>query len=255
MESKDWRNALDIFLVDWKKNPDVTGAMVCGSYITGNPSSHSDIDLHLILKNDCTWRERGNKIIDGFLIEYFANPAEKHKDYENSDFLQRKKLNAHMFATGEILFDNTGDLAQIVERSRKLIEKTFPKPENWETELLKYHIWDSNDNLQEILEADRPDFSFVYHNSLNSLVESYGQFLGYPHMPIHKLWSLSQRKAERKKYLYPEFPDQDFIRILSEALSEKDISAQASSFSRLTIHVLQEMGGFDIDGWKLHSQL
>lgn len=50
---------------------------VCGSYITGNPSTHSDLDVHIILNENVNYRERGNKIVDGLLIEYFKD------DYTN----------------------------------------------------------------------------------------------------------------------------------------------------------------------------
>ena len=68
-----WELALKKFLKNWENKKEVVGAIVCGSYITGNPSNHSDIDIHLLLSSKTKWRERGNVIIDGILIEYFAN--------------------------------------------------------------------------------------------------------------------------------------------------------------------------------------
>ncbi|WP_231630083.1 nucleotidyltransferase domain-containing protein [Lysinibacillus sp. ZYM-1] len=70
----NWKIALETLLKDWQGRDDVVGTLVCGSYVTGKPSKRSDIDVHIVLENDVTWRERGNQIIDGFLIEYFANP-------------------------------------------------------------------------------------------------------------------------------------------------------------------------------------
>ena len=38
----DWNSKLDLFLADFEYADDVVGVLVCGSYITGNPTSHSD---------------------------------------------------------------------------------------------------------------------------------------------------------------------------------------------------------------------
>lgn len=43
-----WKIALEIFLKEWQDKEEVVGALVCGSYITGNPSKRSDIDVHII---------------------------------------------------------------------------------------------------------------------------------------------------------------------------------------------------------------
>lgn len=93
---------------DWQGRDDVVGALVCGSYVTGKPSKKSDIDVHIVLENDVTWRERGNQIIDGFLIEYFANPPGQIRRYFQDDFKKRRTMSMVQFQTGKILFDYTG---------------------------------------------------------------------------------------------------------------------------------------------------
>ena len=55
----DWEKALNKFLKPWKKRKDVIGFLVCGSYITGNPTNRSDVDLHIITSEENDWRERG----------------------------------------------------------------------------------------------------------------------------------------------------------------------------------------------------
>jgi hypothetical protein len=41
----DWKRKLDLFLTDFEYADDVVGVLVCGSYITGNPTSHSVLIL------------------------------------------------------------------------------------------------------------------------------------------------------------------------------------------------------------------
>ena len=77
----NWEEKLNKFLENWEYMNDTIGILVCGSYITGNPSTHSDLDVHIILNEKVNYRERGNKIVDGLLIEYFANPAKQIREY------------------------------------------------------------------------------------------------------------------------------------------------------------------------------
>lgn len=63
----NWREKLDKFLNDFKYKDDVIGVLACGSYITGKPTSHSDLDVHIILKKDCDYRLRTTKFVDGVL--------------------------------------------------------------------------------------------------------------------------------------------------------------------------------------------
>ena len=68
-----WQLAIENFLNDYKNEDYFVGAILTGSYATGNQNINSDIDIYIITKNDTTWRERGNKLVDGYLIEYFIN--------------------------------------------------------------------------------------------------------------------------------------------------------------------------------------
>ena len=43
-----WKRALSLFLEEYEDNDDVIGALLCGSYASGNETNNSDIDVHLI---------------------------------------------------------------------------------------------------------------------------------------------------------------------------------------------------------------
>ena len=65
----NWRDRLDTFMENFEYKADVVGILVCGSFVTGNPSSRSDLDVHIILDEAVDYRERGNKVVDG-LYQY-----------------------------------------------------------------------------------------------------------------------------------------------------------------------------------------
>ena len=101
---KDWERATRKFLKNWENKKEVQGALVCGSYVTGRPTENSDIDLHIILDDSCTWRLRGNEVVDGFLIEYFVNPPHQIEKYLEGSYKNNRSTEAHMFTTGKIIF-------------------------------------------------------------------------------------------------------------------------------------------------------
>jgi len=135
---EEWQIALGEFLKDWKNRNDVVGALVCGSYVTGNPSKRSDIDIHIILTDDVDWRERGNKIINGFLIEYFANPPKQIQKYFQEDFQNHRTMSMIQFITGEILFDNTGIISEIRIEAEKWLNKKYDELNKTALEIKKY---------------------------------------------------------------------------------------------------------------------
>lgn len=250
---KNWEIALQKFLKKWQNKKEVIGVIVCGSYITGNPSTHSDIDVHIILDSKTTWRERGNEIIDGILIEYFANPVKTHYQYSEEDYKQRRRINAHMFCTGKLLFDRTGELKKLIRDSKRYLVRKYPGLDKIQIELVKYHIWDMCDNLEEVFETDTEEFFFVFYNTLNELFEAYSKFMRFDSIPVHKIKRFLTDDKDKKKYHIKNFPDQKFVKMYVTAISIKDKAEMMKEYQKLTGYVLDKMGGFNIDGWKIKS--
>ena len=48
---ENWKNVLEKFLKEYKEKDYVIGAILCGSYATGNNTDRSDIDVHIITKD------------------------------------------------------------------------------------------------------------------------------------------------------------------------------------------------------------
>lgn len=234
--------ALENFLQKRKNKKGVIGAIVCGSYITGNPSKHSDIDIHIIMDEKITRREKGNEIIDGILIEYFINPIRKLQEHMEEDFKKRSKLTAHMLATGKILFDSTGKIQKLKQEGEKYLTKKYIKLSTIQIELLKYHLWDSLDNLEEIYETQGEEFTFAFHNYLHKLFETYANFLQFGDVPIHKTKRFLTDEKDKKKYRINNFPDTKFATLFVQAITSKSKKEQIKIYTELTNHVLKKMG-------------
>ena len=139
--------------------------------MTGEPTGRSDIDLHIILSPDVEWRERGNRYVDGFLVEYFANPPGQIRRYFANDFASYSTSSMVQFLTGTIIFDDQGVLGELKQEAAVWKSKKHEPLEPSKGEAHKYALWDALDNLLDCYEAQRADFDFVYHNSLRVSLE------------------------------------------------------------------------------------
>lgn len=94
-----WEEKLNKFLEEFEYKTDIIGVLVCGSYITGSLNSHSDLDVHILLRYNAGYRQRGNKIVDGLLIEYFANTEDHIKEYFEEDIKRFRLMSQTQFVT------------------------------------------------------------------------------------------------------------------------------------------------------------
>lgn len=249
-----WEAALHEFLKDWKDRNDVIGLLACGSYITGGPSSHSDIDLHVILAEGTDWRERGNRVINGFLIEYFANPPGQIRRYFSGDYNDNCKDAATQFVTGRIYLDKNGLVAKLKTEASTWLSKPFLPMDPRSVDFAKYGLWDNLDDLEDACEQNRFDCVFVYHHMLRHLYETYARYLAQPVIGFSKqMKCLSCPEDARIKYLMEPFPDQRFVSMLASAITEASPTGMSQCGKDLTCYVLDALGGFDIDGWCFRS--
>lgn len=158
-----------------------------------------------------------------------------------------------MFCTGKVLFDKTGELKKLIKDSRKYLFKKYPKQNKIQIELAKYHLWDMLDNLEELFETDGGEFFFVLYNYLNQLFETYAKFLQFDSLPVHKLRKFLVDEKDKEKYHIGDFPDKKFVKMYVNAINIKNKSKMMKEYQNLTKYVLEKMGGFNIDGWKIKS--
>ncbi|NOG29406.1 hypothetical protein HL291_17440 [Lysinibacillus fusiformis] len=251
----NWRKALETFLNDWQGRDEVVGALVCGSYVTGHPSERSDIDVHIILSNDVKWRERGNQIVDGFLIEYFANPPGQIRRYFQDDFNKHRTMSMVQFQTGQILFDYTGIIKELKLEAYAWQEKNYETINKTVLELKKYGLWDMLDNTKDCYEQKRGDFIFVYHHALATLFMEYGQFLNVDTIPTYQIHAYLVDPIYLQKYMKSAFPDEHFKQMFLHALKESNTEQMLESLEALVSYVLKQMGGFCIDDWHVKSPI
>ncbi len=247
---KNWRNVAKEFLESWKKKKEVLGALYSGSRVWGTNDKFSDIDIHIVLSNSAKYRVRGNEIIDKYLIEYFANPIKQLKEYRKNDFKNYTRIDARMFAYGEIAFDKTGELKKLQDKCKNELKKEFKDLPKLVLNLSKYELWDELDNLRSVEHSKHYTYSYCYNLLLNKTYSLYRKFLKAESPPPAKLNRFFDDSIFRKKYKMPAFPDKKFIALFKKCLQREKLN----DISRLVEYVLEKTGGFKVDGWKLRSK-
>ncbi|MCL2841025.1 MAG: nucleotidyltransferase domain-containing protein [Defluviitaleaceae bacterium] len=252
----EWKNKLDVFLSDFEYIDDVVGVLVCGSYITGHPTKHSDLDVHIVLDNDVAYRERGNRIIDGLLIEYFANPLKQILCYFNDDLKDKSLMSQTQFVTGKIILDTVGDVATLKEKAQSMIADFYDSSQTIVSisDLDKYFFWDMLDDLQDAYETQKPDFDFMYFTRLNMLIEKYMAYINLPYNSKTVYGNITS-PIVRDKYLLKELPDSMISRLIAKAITAIEKSEKMKVYNTLTTTIINNFGGFNIDGFKFKGDV
>ena len=217
-----WELAAEKFLETYKNEEYFIGAILTGSYATGNQSINSDIDIYIITKDDNNWRERGNKLVDGFLIEYFINPRKKINDYMNKELQDYHISTIRIFANGKILIDKTGDVAKLIEQAKDYINRDFEDLNESLYKMNCYRVWDSFDELDQKYKRHE-DIDLSYYIFLETVINSYFQNSKIESVPINKIEYILKDEEYRKRYNIRQLPDNDFTELLLKCLNEKII--------------------------------
>jgi hypothetical protein len=246
-----WEESLNEFLKEWKDKPEVIGAVATGSRILGTDTQFSDIDVHIVLSDETEWRERGDKMVNGFLIEYFANPIYQLKKYLEKDHKQYRRSDALMFSFGKIIFDKNGAVKKFQDEAKEWFDKPFEKPDNTLVELSKYTIWDKLDGLKDLENQKSSAFDLCYFLLVEETLRVYSRYLCVEAAPASKLYKYLTDKDFQTKYKIAVFSDAIFVDLLKECLDNKSFPV----IEKMATYVLEKMGGFEIDGWKLRTPI
>lgn len=253
---RPWRRAVARFLDELPFRREVAGALVCGSFVTGAPTPRSDVDLHLVLAPRVRWRERGDRVIDGIVVEYFANPPRQIRAYFRHDHADGRRNAPTQFASGEILFDDRrGTVRRLVAEAHAWERRPLPAVARSWVELTKYGLHDRLDDLEDAALRGAPDVPFLYDLLVAAAAEAEARFARQPVAGAAKLYRLVTSARVRRKYRAPAPADARHGRLLVAALRERDPRRMPDRARALVGHLLERMGGFRLDGWRLRSGL
>lgn len=240
-----WENALNKFLERYINEPWFDGALLCGSYASGNQNKFSDIDVVIVASENIGWSDRGCCYIDGFLVEYFIDTPTKYKEYMANLLRGHKPFIQHFFVYGKILQDPNGSVAKLREYAQADLAKPLePMPEN-SRNFLKYLLWDSYDELKS-LAANGWHIDLQYWVLVNSLITAYYDFANIAHAPLGKLEQILTDCKFAEKYHIKENPPKEFTEKLMACMKSETKDDKMMAIDDFYNYVINCGGGFDI---------
>ena len=215
--------------------------LLVGSCAVGNDNKYSDIDIYIVLNNKNKYRERGNILIDGYLIEYFINPEYKIIDYLKNDKRGHGGSMANMLINGILIYGNKDIFNKLKRKAKYYINKPNKK------DITKYyHAWDLYDDYKAcMLHKELP-----YYNALQAIIEAYLYNNDYYLLPPQKIERIFIDKQYRDKYKLNKFPNNIFNKLVINCFNEPN----PNNIDKLYNYVMKD-GNFNINNFKLRNKL
>ena len=248
-----WEKALNRFMERYINKPWFEGAVLCGSYSTGNQNKFSDIDVSIVGSNDMGWQEKSNCYVDGFLMEYTINPIYKIQEYMKSGMEHHGLIDQNMFAYGVILYDKNGAIKKLRQQSVRDLKKKLKPFSKYSNDFRKYHLWDRYDELQS-LKNDGFHTDLVYWTLVERLIEAYYDFNCLPHVSWSKLEKILTNKEFAKRYHAYQLPDKKFTKLLLDCFNAKS-KDKMPAIDKLYNYVMKCGGGFDIGEFRGYHRI
>lgn len=239
-----WEIALDKFMKRYINKPWFEGAVLCGSYASGNYNEFSDIDITIIASDNLGWQEKSNCYVDGFLIEYTINPIYKNQEYMKSGLENHAFINQNMFAYGVILYDKNGVIKELKKQSVRELNKKIKPFSEYANNFKKYGLWCRYDDMLS-LHSDGYPTDLLYWILVDKLIEAYYDFNCLPHVSHAKIQKILTDTEFAKRYHANKMPNQKFIDLLLNCFNAKQ-EEKLSAIEKLYNYVIQSGGGFDI---------
>jgi len=248
-----WEITAKKFIDSCKFKDDIEAVFLTGSHAFGNADEFSDIDLFVILSEATTWRERGNKRLDGLLIEYFANPPQQVKKYIDDNYASVDLTEINMLLGGIVIFNKNSAAEKILDYCHKKLTQVFPKMSEFNIKTGLYNMWDSHDELCRAYSNKTPDFTAKFFSFMRHAFELYSKYVGSPVPSHHKLYTWLTDENYFNKYGLPPHNDPNFIGLMKSAFECKDTHTMFNLSKTAYAYVTDKMGGFDIDNFAMRG--
>lgn len=245
-----WQLAVEKFIDEYKNEDYFLGAILTGSYATGNYDQNSDIDIYIVTNNETKWRERGNKNVDGFIIEYFINPKQKILSYFEKELKDYHLSTTMIFVNGKTLYDKDGSVEELIDRAKNNFN--LAEIDDFKYKMNCYSVWDGFDELESKYSKNE-DIDFSYNIFLQRVIESYFYNKQIPSIPLNKIEKILKDETYRNKYNIIKLPEEDFIIKLINCFDEKDYHKKFKYAKDLYCYFLSKCTNFDINNFSVRS--
>lgn len=234
-----YKKALDKFTEKYKKDSNVLGILLTGSFIHSKPDKNSDLDIYIVIEKSKT-RERGNTWIEGVEIEYFINPVNQVLEYFKEETQEKSPNTAHMFVNSKIIYEKGNKLRKLISKAKEVLKIPPEKPSKSDIENMKYFIDDLEKDLEDMKIKKN---EFAYRLVANSILKKI----------LDDFYRIKQIYKEKSKRLFEQMNtiDKKFAILYKKAM----ISYKYEDIIKLIRYMEKIIGGKRSKEWKLKGKL
>ena len=248
-------SVINSFIKPYMADDDIQAAILTGSYAQGNHNGYSDIDIFIISSDEMNWRERGNKILSNYLIEYFINPSKKIFQEMENQSKNNDRVTASILAKGIKLFDKTGILKTLTEKAMEIMKIPLIPISNNDKEYIKYFTYYYYDQLKRAYENNLDEFMYLYYTFLEHIIYSYGKYNGLVLAPRTKIYQYVFEESYKINNDLKKIEDKEYLDLLKKCMINSNREVMYKNITNIKEYILKDMGGFSIDGWKIRTEI
>lgn len=151
-------------------NFNLSGVIVSGTIIRGNPDVSSDFDIFVI--HDNNFRQRIQKFFNTVPFEIFINPPQSIIKNLNEEYKSRKQCTAHMLATGTVLINRSAIVNDLITTAVTFLNKQ-PEFEIKQAEVLRYKAAVLLEDAIDVKDRDAGMANVFIANTVEAILEWY----------------------------------------------------------------------------------
>jgi hypothetical protein len=251
MISASARHAIDSYVSKIKKNPEILGVFLVGSYATGQFSETSDVDIKIILQPQSFKHFKGVERIDSYEISYSAYSIMEAYHYFYTQLRSYSKFQARMLSQGTILYDATGEMKHLQDEAHIVMQKPFIKPHISALQLEGYKL---SKYKEALLHKDLGIyFHKEYHVFLENALILHTKLLEMEcifQYPFFKMDVYINDATFREIYQIPEYPSPEFLEAYQQGIQLTSIYAMKQTvqymFQRIEDLLQMDFEAFEI---------
>ena len=245
------------FITSCSFKDDICAVFLTGSFAFSNADEFSDIDLFIILNDNVKYRERGNKRIDGMLIEYFANPMRQAEKYIDDNYSKVALHEVNMILGGAVIFNKHSAAEKAIAYCKQKLAHEFKAMSEFSIKSGLYSLWDSYDEMRRAFLKQTHDMQMHFFGFIRSAFELYSRYIKSPVPGYHKLYRWLTDDDYCRRYGLPVYNDFEFLEKMRAAFTAEcnDYEAMMGLTEDVYGYTLEKMGGFDIDNFVLRGVL
>ncbi len=248
-----WKSAANRFLAECPFRSEIEVVYLTGSYAHGMADQYSDIDLYIILNDAVDWRERGNRNVDGFIIEYFANPFRQVKQYIETQHIDGNQITINMILDSIVILDANASADTLREYCLQKLAEPFPELDEASKGVKLYAIWDRFNELERSYHNNSPDFNVQYDQFGIDVIYTYARFLKAPLPPYYHLYRWLTDGQYHQSFSLPLFSDAHFLQLMIRFFTLIGLAERFCLAEEMKTYVMEKMQGFDINQYVFRS--